>query len=63
MSENTFEKLPKKLQDALMRCDALAGPEQLEYYYQLYDPRTGGFYYSISSRDAEEMTQIGRAHV
>ena len=56
MSENTFEKLPKKLQEALLRCDELAGPEQLEYYYQLYDPRTGGFYYSISSRDAEEMT-------
>jgi len=56
MSENVFEKFPKDLQEALLRCDALAGPEQLEYYYQLYDPKTGGFYYSISSRDAEEMT-------
>ena len=56
MSEQIFENLPKDLQEALKRCDALAGPEQLEYYYQLYDPRTGGFYYSISSRDAEEMT-------
>ena len=56
MSEMIFENFPKKLQDALLRCDALAGPEQLEYFYQLYDPKTGGFYYSLSSRDAEEMT-------
>ncbi len=56
MSEITFENLPKRLQDALLRCDALAGPEQLDYFYELYDPKTGGFYYSISSRDAEEMT-------
>ena len=56
MSEQKFENLPKELQEALLRCDELAGPEQLEYYYQLYDPKTGGFYYSISSRDSEEMT-------
>ncbi len=56
MSEIKFENLPKDLQDALNRCDLLIGKEQLEYYYQLYDPETGGFYYSISSRDAEEMT-------
>ncbi len=56
MEQNNFEKLPKKLQDALNRCDALVSPEQLEYFYQLYDSKTGGFYYSISSRDAEEMT-------
>ena len=56
MSEQKFENLPKELQEALLRCDILAGPEQLEYFYQLYDPKTGGFYYSISSRDSEEMT-------
>ena len=51
-----FNCLPRELQEALKRCDLLAGEEQLEYYYQLYDPATGGFYYSISSRDSEEMT-------
>ncbi len=56
MNEIQFENLPKDLQDALNRCDLLIGKEQLEYYYQLYDPETGGFYYSVSSRDAEEMT-------
>ena len=56
MAENIYEGLPEELAAALKRCDILAGPEQLEYFYQLYDPRTGGFYYSISSRDAEDMT-------
>ena len=48
--------ISKELSDALGRCSLIVGPEQLEYFYQLYDPETGGFYYSISSRDAEEMT-------
>ena len=56
MSDNGYEKLPLDLREALKRCDLLAGPEQLELYYELYDPKTGGFYYSISSRDTEEMT-------
>ena len=56
MSKLKFEDLPKDLQDALRRCDVLVGDDQIEYYYQLYDPKTGGFYYSISSRDAEKMT-------
>jgi len=56
MENNNFDSLPKELQEALLRCDVLVDVGQLEYYYQLYDPETGGFYYSISSRDAEEMT-------
>jgi len=48
--------LPEALQQALKRCDVLVGPETLEYYYQLYDPETGGFYYSISSRDSAGAT-------
>ena len=56
MIEKSFDMLPKDIQDALKRCDLLVGEEQLEYYYNLYDPKTGGFYYSISSRDAEKMT-------
>lgn len=56
MSENLYTGLPKDLADALKRTDCLIGVDQLEYYYQLYDPETGGFYYSISSRDSEEMT-------
>ena len=56
MENTNFNALPRDLQEALNRCDLLVGDEQLEYYYQLYDPETGGFYYSISSRDAEEMT-------
>ncbi len=53
---NIYAGLPEELAKALKRSDILAGPEQLEYFYQLYDPTTGGFYYSISSRDAEDMT-------
>ena len=56
MKENIYEGLPEELVKALKRTDILAGPEQLEYFYNLYDPKTGGFYYSISSRDAEDMT-------
>ncbi len=56
MSCKIFEELPEQLQNALLRCDELVDIGQLEYFYQLYDPKTGGFYYSISSRDAEEMT-------
>ena len=56
MNENSFESLPKNLQEALKRSDVLVGRKTLEYYYNLYDPETGGFYYSISSRDMEKMT-------
>ena len=56
MENNNFSALPKKLQEALKRSDVLVGRQTLEYYYNLYDPRTGGFYYSISSRDMEKMT-------
>lgn len=51
-----FNSLPEKLREALERCDLLIDKEQLDYFYDLYDPKTGGFYYSISSRDSEEMT-------
>jgi len=47
-----FSSLPKPLQKALLRTELLLGEKMLEYYYQLYDPETGGFYYSISSRDS-----------
>ena len=56
MENASFDLLPNDLQTALKRCDELVPDEQLEYFYQLYDPKTGGFYYSISSRDSEEMT-------
>ena len=48
--------IPGELSRALKRCDLLVGKEILDYYYDLYDPETGGFYYSISSRDLEGMT-------
>ena len=51
-----YKDLPKDLVEALRGCDTLCGPEQLNLYYELFDPKTGGFYYSISSRDTEEMT-------
>ena len=54
--ENCYNGLSEELVAALKRLDVLAGPEQLEYFYNLYDPETGGFYYSISSRDCERMT-------
>ena len=50
MNETNYDGLPKDLGEALKRCDLLAGPEQLELYYQLYDPKTGGFYYSTPAR-------------
>lgn len=55
MSEKNISFSPE-LSAALKRCDVLVGKDTLEYYYNLYDPATGGFYYSISSRDAEKMT-------
>ena len=56
MNNDVYKELPEDLAAALRRCDLLIGKEQLEYFYNLYDPETGGFYYSISSRDSEEMT-------
>ena len=53
--------MPQDLCDALKRCDQLAGVDQLELFYNLYDPRTGGFYHTISSRDTEGMTPFGEA--
>ena len=55
--------LPASLTEALRRSDILVGTDTLEYYYQLYDPETGGFYYSISSRDAEEMTPFAEGTI
>ncbi|MBQ7387354.1 MAG: hypothetical protein IJW03_04215 [Clostridia bacterium] len=54
--DEKYGNLPKELVEALKRCDLLVGRETLEYAYNLYDPETGGFYYSISSRDLEGMT-------
>ena len=56
MSETSYNGLPEDLVAALKRCDLLIGTDQLELFYELFDPKTGGFYCSISSRDTEEMT-------
>ena len=56
MNNDKFEGMSAELVAALERCNVLADEKMLEYFYQLYDPKTGGFYYSISSRDCEEMT-------
>ena len=56
MACEKYAGLPEDLVAALKRCDELVGADTLEYLYQLYDPETGGFYYSISSRDLEGMT-------
>lgn len=55
MSDN-YKGLTPELAEALKRCDLLVGEETVDYLYELYDPATGGFYYSISSRDTKEMT-------
>ena len=52
----SYKGLPAALAEALKRCDLLVGEETVDYMYELYDPKTGGFYYSISSRDTKEMT-------
>lgn len=52
----SINRLPDDILTALKRCDELCNIEQLDLFYNLYDPKTGGFYYSISSRDTEEMT-------
>ena len=56
MMDEKYAHLPEDLAAALKRCDLLVGLDTLEYAYNLYDPATGGFYYSISSRDLEGMT-------
>ncbi|MBE6645798.1 MAG: hypothetical protein E7612_10580 [Ruminococcaceae bacterium] len=56
MNQNSFDKFPEALQAALARLNVLVGEETLDYFYELYDSETGGFYYSISSRDSKEMT-------
>lgn len=56
MNGKKIEDLPLALRTALNRSDVLVGRKTLEYYYNLYDPETGGFYYSISSRDMKKMT-------
>lgn len=61
MSEASYNSLPEELKKALARCDVLAGEDQLELFYNLYDPETGGFYHTISSRDSEGMTPFGEA--
>jgi len=53
---NETNLLPEALREALKRCDLLVGQDTLEYFYQLYDPATGGFYYSLSSRDSAGAT-------
>ena len=47
MDNASYGTLSKELREALAGCDVLAGPEQLEYFYRLYDPKTDGFYYLI----------------
>lgn len=61
MKDNGYARLPAALQEALARCDVLAGDDQLELFYNLYDPKTGGFYHTISSRDTERMTPFAEA--
>ena len=56
MKNPNYAGLPDALCEALSRCDLLVGEETVDYLYELYDPATGGFYYSISSRDTKEMT-------
>ena len=56
MATENLNALPKELCDALKRSDQLVGKKTLDYYAELYDPETGGFYYSISSREMEKMT-------
>ena len=46
----------RALREALRRADLLVDGDMLRYFVQLYDPRTGGFYYSISSRDTPGFT-------
>ncbi|MBQ8879998.1 MAG: hypothetical protein IJY69_04060 [Clostridia bacterium] len=61
MNTTGYDALPNDLKEALKRCDILAGVDQLELFYNLYDPKTGGFYHTISSRDTEGMTPFGEA--
>ena len=61
MNNEIYNSIPEDLKKALQRCDLLIGTEQLEFFYNLYDPATGGFYHTISSRDSEGMTPFGEA--
>lgn len=45
--------IPKEIYDELKRADELCGKSVLSWLASLYDPKSGGFYYSISARDTD----------
>lgn len=50
-TNGNMENLPQEILEALKRADELVDKEMLNYFIDLYDPETGGFYYTISARD------------
>ena len=48
------EQLGKKAADAVKRLYDYYGTEWTKWMFNLYDPKTGGFYYSNSARDYDE---------
>lgn len=51
--------LPQEIRDALKRADELVDEKLLSYYIDLYDPETGGFYFTISGRDSAGFEPVG----
>ena len=45
--------IPKAIYDELKRADELCGKDVLDWLASLYDPKSGGFYYSLSARDTD----------
>lgn len=45
--------ITKEIYDELKRADELCGKSVLNWLASLYDPKSGGFYYSLSARDNE----------
>lgn len=45
--------IPEEVYNELKRADMLCGKNVLTWLASLYDPKSGGFYYSLSARDTE----------
>ncbi len=48
----TYE-ISENIINQLKKADELCGREILSWLASLYDPKTGGFYYSVSARDSD----------
>lgn len=62
----SISTVPEEVAKALNELDAQFGEDVLDYILSLYDPESGGFYYSASARDnpgyLPDLESTGRVH-